>query len=116
MDKSWINQYFDTDQEVYREIIYTDIIDTTRVVDDKVIVDEHLKKLYQEINTASIPQEIIKIKKEYWINRYHDTDQEVYREIIFSEMIASKKREMMKSLISCQNFIKDYMMLIQKGK
>lgn len=43
MDKSWINQYFDTDQEVYREIIYTDIIDTTRVVGDKVIVDEHLK-------------------------------------------------------------------------
>ena len=92
MDKSWINEYHSTDQEIYREIIYTAIIDTTKVVDDKVIVDEHLKKLYQEINIASTPAEIMKIKKEYWINHYHDTDKEVYREIIFSEMIDSKKK------------------------
>lgn len=65
MDKSWINQYSDTDQEVYREIIYTAIIDTTRVVDDKVIVDETLKKLYQEINIANTEEEIIKVKQEY---------------------------------------------------
>lgn len=65
MDKSWINEYHSTDQEIYREIIYTAIIDTTRVVDDEVIVDETLKKLYQEINIATTPEEIIKIKQEY---------------------------------------------------
>ena len=65
MDKSWINEYHSTDQEVYREIIYTAIIDTTKVVDDKVIVDEHLKKLYQRINVATTQEEILKIKKEY---------------------------------------------------
>lgn len=65
MDKSWINEYHSTDQEIYREIIYTAIIDTTRVVDDKVIVDERLKKLYQAINIATTPEEIIKIKQEY---------------------------------------------------
>lgn len=31
-------------------------------------------------------------KFNYWVNQYHDTDQEVYREILFSEMIDSKKR------------------------
>ena len=62
---SWINEYHNTDQEVYREIIYTAIIDTTKVVDDKVIVDETLKKLYQRINVATMPEEILKIKKEY---------------------------------------------------
>lgn len=61
----WVNQYHDTDQEVYREIIYTAIIDTTKVVDDKVIVDETLKKLYQRINVATTQEEILKIKKEY---------------------------------------------------
>ena len=65
MDKSWINQHSDTDQEVYREVIYTAIIDTTKVIDDKVIVDERLKKLYQAINIATTPEEIIKIKQEY---------------------------------------------------
>lgn len=65
MDKSWINEYHSTDQEIYREIIYTAIIDTTRVVDDEVIVDETLKKLYQAINVANTPEEIIKIKQEY---------------------------------------------------
>ena len=65
MDKSWINEYHSTDQEIYREIIYTAIIDTTRVVDDEVIVDERLKKLYQAINIATTPEEIIKIKQEY---------------------------------------------------
>jgi|GEM_PF-2129237 hypothetical protein len=63
---SWINEYHSTDQEIYREIIYTAIIDTTRVVDDEVIVDETLKKLYQEINIATTPEEIIKIKKAYY--------------------------------------------------
>lgn len=61
----WVNQYHDTDQEVYREIIYTAIIDTTKVVDDKVIVDKTLKKLYQRINVATTQEEILKIKKEY---------------------------------------------------
>ena len=65
MDKSWINEYHSTDQEIYREIIYTAIIDTTRVDDDEVIVDETLKKLYQAINVATTPEEIIKIKQEY---------------------------------------------------
>jgi len=63
---SWINEYHNTDQEVYREVIYTAIIDTTKVIDDKVIVDERLKKLYQEINIATTPEEIIKIKKAYY--------------------------------------------------
>lgn len=63
---SWINEYHNTDQEVYREVIYTDIIETTKVVGDKVIVDETLKKLYQEINIATTPEEIIKIKKAYY--------------------------------------------------
>ena len=31
-------------------------------------------------------------KFNYWVNKYHDTDKEVYREILFSEMIDSKKR------------------------
>lgn len=61
----WVNQYHDTDQEVYREIIYTTIIETARVVDDKVIVDETLKKLYQAINIANTEEEIIKVKQEY---------------------------------------------------
>ena len=61
----WVNQYHDTDQEVYREVIYTAIIDTTKVVDNKVIVDETLKKLYQRINVATTQEEILKIKKEY---------------------------------------------------
>lgn len=65
MDNSWINQYLNTDQEVYREIIYTAIIDTTKVIDDKVIVDETLKKLYQAINIANTEEEIIKVKQEY---------------------------------------------------
>ena len=63
---SWINEYHNTDQEVYREIIYTAIIDSTIVVDDKVIVDKTLKRLYQEINIATTPEEIIKIKKAYY--------------------------------------------------
>lgn len=61
----WVNHYHDTDQEVYREIIYTTIIETARVVDDKVIVDETLKKLYQAINIANTEEEIIKVKQEY---------------------------------------------------
>lgn len=61
----WVNQYHDTDKEVYREVIYTAIIDTTKVIDDKVIVDEKLKKLYQAINNATNPEEIIKIKQEF---------------------------------------------------
>lgn len=28
----------------------------------------------------------------YWVNQYHDTDTEVYREILFSEMIESKHK------------------------
>ena len=28
----------------------------------------------------------------YWVNQYHDTDKEVYREILFSEMIESKNK------------------------
>lgn len=32
------------------------------------------------------------LEKQYWIDQYHDTDKEVYREILFSEMIDSKKR------------------------
>ena len=31
-------------------------------------------------------------KFNYWVNQYHNTDKEVYREILFSEMIDSKKR------------------------
>lgn len=50
---------------MYREIIYTAIIDTTKVIDDKVIVDETLKKLYQAINIANTEEEIIKVKQEY---------------------------------------------------
>lgn len=61
----WIDQYHDTDKEVYREIIYTAIIDSTIVVDDKVIVDETLKRLYQEINIATTEEEVIKIKQEF---------------------------------------------------
>ena len=61
----WVNHYHDTDQEVYREIIYTAIIETAKVVDNKVIVDETLKKLYQAINIANTEEEIIKVKQEY---------------------------------------------------
>ena len=61
----WVNQYHDTDQEVYREIIYTAIIETAKVVDNKVILDETLKKLYQAINIANTEEEIIKVKQEY---------------------------------------------------
>ena len=61
----WVNQYHDTDQEVYREIIYTAIIETAKVVDNKVILDETLKKLYQSINIANTEEEIIKVKQEY---------------------------------------------------
>ncbi|WP_455059684.1 hypothetical protein [Parvimonas micra] len=61
----WVNKYHDTDKEVYREVIYTAIIDTTKVIDGKVIVDETLKKLYQAINIATTPEEIIKIKQEF---------------------------------------------------
>lgn len=52
----------------------------------------------------------------YWVNQYHDTDQEVYREILFSEMIDSKKMVMMNYLLHCLNFIKGYMKPIQKKR
>ena len=46
-------------------MIYTASFNTPRVVDDKLIVDERLKKLYQAINISTTPEEIIKIKQEY---------------------------------------------------
>ena len=55
-------------------------------------------------------------KFNYWVNQYHNTDKEVYREILFSEMIDSKKREMKNYLISWLHFINGYTKLLQKRK
>lgn len=59
----WVNQYHDTDKEVYREILFSEMIDSKKKCDDELFTV--LAKLHQRLYEATTEEEIIKVKQEY---------------------------------------------------
>lgn len=59
----WVNQYHDTDKEVYREIIFSEMIDSKKNGDDELFTA--LAKLRQRLYESVTEEEIIKIKQEF---------------------------------------------------
>lgn len=61
----WVNQYHDTDQEVYREILFSEMIDSKKNGDDELFTT--LSKLHQRLYEANTKEEIVKIKQEFHV-------------------------------------------------
>ena len=59
----WVNQYHDTDQEVYREILFSEMIDSKKRGDDERF--NILSKLHQRLYESTTEEEVIKVKQEY---------------------------------------------------
>lgn len=59
----WVNQYHDTDQEVYREILFSEMISSKKNGDDEKF--NILSKLHQRLYEANTEDEVIKIKQEF---------------------------------------------------
>lgn len=59
----WVNQYHDTDQEVYREVIFSEMIDSKKKGDEELF--NILAKLHQRLYEATTEEEVIQIKQEF---------------------------------------------------
>lgn len=59
----WVNQYHDTDKEVYREMLFSEMIDSKKRGDDERF--NILAKLHQRLYEATTEEEIVKVKQEY---------------------------------------------------
>ena len=59
----WVNQYHDTDKEVYREIIFSEMIDSKKRGDEELF--DILATLHQRLYESNTEEEVIKIKQEF---------------------------------------------------
>lgn len=59
----WVNQYHDTDKEVYREILFSEMIDSKKRGDEELF--DILATLHQRLYEANTEEEVIKIKQEF---------------------------------------------------
>lgn len=59
----WVNQYHNTDKEVYREILFSEMIDRKKRGDEELF--DILAKLHQRLYEANTEEEVIKIKQEF---------------------------------------------------
>lgn len=59
----WVNKYHDTDQEVYREVLFSEMIDCKKRGDEELF--NILSKLHQRLYEATTEEEVIKVKQEY---------------------------------------------------
>lgn len=59
----WVNQYHNTDKEVYREILFSEMIDSKKRGDEELF--DILATLHQRLYEANTEEEIVKVKQEY---------------------------------------------------
>lgn len=59
----WVNQYHNTDKEVYREILFSEMIDSKKRGDEELF--DILATLHQRLYEATTEEEVIKIKQEF---------------------------------------------------
>lgn len=59
----WVNQYHNTDKEVYREILFSEMIDSKKRGDEELF--DILATLHQRLYESTTEEEVIKIKQEY---------------------------------------------------
>lgn len=59
----WVNQYHNTDKEVYREILFSEMIDSKKRGDEELF--DILATLHQRLYEANTKEEIVKIKQEF---------------------------------------------------
>ena len=59
----WVNQYHDTDKEVYREILFSEMIESKNKGDEKRFAT--LAKFHQRLFEATTEDEVVRIKQEF---------------------------------------------------
>ena len=59
----WVNQYHDTDTEVYREILFSEMIESKHKGDEKRFAA--VSKLHQRLYEATTEDEVVRIKQEF---------------------------------------------------
>ena len=59
----WVKQYHDTDKEVYREILFSEMIDSKKRGDEELF--DILATLHQRLYESTTEEEVIKIKQEF---------------------------------------------------
>ena len=59
----WVNQYHDTDKEVYRELLFSEMIDSKHKGDETRFTA--LAKLRQRLYEATTENEVVRIKQEF---------------------------------------------------
>ena len=61
----WVNQYHDTDKEVYRELLFSEMIECKHKGDETRFTV--LAKLHQRLYEAITEDEVVRIKQEFHV-------------------------------------------------